>query len=656
MNKINYPSMGAILAYLNQVYDILSFFLSIFDVISDILITREFYLQERWSFFYISVAIFFIAQLCYSCLFLALYDDAGSIWQKIIQFCMIFPIAQAVPAIIWLQSFNFAWLDKLFRLLKLRVHKPPATPSVQPNKLKAFINRKLLTSGGFLVESVVESIPQCLLQMVAIVTLGFSQLSTLQLVSFLLSLISIASKSVVGSYSFHYPTFIFNIFCFITDLFAVFCLVSWLFLPITPEISHLAPLNSLWYIKETILISIILTFLLSLAVMAIADGIHSGVIHWRNLLQRSFHVKVLGSAAICMAGLLLAGPFLCFIEATKFALLPLLLCQPIEQKFARFYSYYVHLFDFLYSRNDYSTHGAIKINNSYATIKKKLGVVNSEIARRLEKWGSVHLYSMERDLGKERTEKLMASLPQYKALATQEFNFTKFRELNGSTMAEYWRSYVKLGGKEASQRQRAAHAHYNSLSSFYVEYFLAYFMPYVAVPVPMLCQFYSWLYPLACFALTPRAHIPTLQYSLSVCLMGLYLILALCSLPAIQFRLIHFHMWDGTRILGEPSTGWVKQMQRVFVQQYDNNTAAIVLAVANARANHNSEIKNSMDNLIPLILEYGEMAVHSSDAPALKQFIAHSNTFKALAADKPKIKPKYVKKVKPKSRRTLKRD
>ena len=61
--------------------------------------------------------------------------------------------------------------------------------------------RKLATHGGFLIEAVLESIPQALLQTCFIVATG--QYTMLNVYSIAVSLINIASKSVLISYNLH---------------------------------------------------------------------------------------------------------------------------------------------------------------------------------------------------------------------------------------------------------------------------------------------------------------------------------------------------------------------------------------------------------------------------------------------------------------------
>jgi hypothetical protein len=64
--------------------------------------------------------------------------------------------------------------------------------------------------GGFLVESVVEAVPQSILQMVAMVVSG--QVSAISVFSVVTSMVSVASHGLMVSYSIDRPTFVFNFF------------------------------------------------------------------------------------------------------------------------------------------------------------------------------------------------------------------------------------------------------------------------------------------------------------------------------------------------------------------------------------------------------------------------------------------------------------
>jgi hypothetical protein len=88
-----------------------------------------------------------------------------------------------------------------------------------------------------------------IIQMIAIVT--FKEIHIVNIVSILFSIISVASKCVVISYSPHRPTFVFNFFCFFGDIFKFFCKFFFIFiLPILYFLEGGAQLAKLYMIKN----------------------------------------------------------------------------------------------------------------------------------------------------------------------------------------------------------------------------------------------------------------------------------------------------------------------------------------------------------------------------------------------------------------------
>ena len=74
----------------------------------------------------------------------------------------------------------------------------------------------MIVAPGFLVEALVEAIPQCSLQVAAVVLA--SDASALNVFSILLSLAVIASKGWLAAYSLHRPTFVFNSLAIAADV------------------------------------------------------------------------------------------------------------------------------------------------------------------------------------------------------------------------------------------------------------------------------------------------------------------------------------------------------------------------------------------------------------------------------------------------------
>jgi hypothetical protein len=101
-----------------------------------------------------------------------------------------------VPLLIWLQAFRFPAVDAVFRSLSLTTETPTYAPR-DADPLKVYLSKKLRTHGGFLVESMVEAVPQSILQMVGLVLTD--SISEVSLFSVCLSILSVASKGYVVS-------------------------------------------------------------------------------------------------------------------------------------------------------------------------------------------------------------------------------------------------------------------------------------------------------------------------------------------------------------------------------------------------------------------------------------------------------------------------
>lgn len=144
-------------------------------------------------------------------------------------------------------------------------------------------------TGGFLIESVLEAIPQSILQMVFIVSQNSA--SPLNIASVLMSIISVASKSFLLSFSAHRPTFVLNICCITADIISAFATASWLaFRPpsavgFSSLLSSLLstsplsrdPISSLWMTLATIFFFACLPTCLLAAIAFISNHIASAM-------------------------------------------------------------------------------------------------------------------------------------------------------------------------------------------------------------------------------------------------------------------------------------------------------------------------------------------------------------------------------------------
>lgn len=285
-------------------------------------------------------------------------------------FLIALSFGQLVPMIIWVDGFRFEWFTRILRSVALQ---PPAASSTLPNAdpLKTYIKRKIRTHGGFLVESLIESVPQSILQMAGLIINETN--NPVAIFSLCMSMVSVASKGLVLSYSIHRPTFVFNFLAFAADVCGVFATVAWIFIAppsqsdhgvffMTPPVNKLA---QLWVYKALMLCVLwyflvlgifICVFLDEMNCDRYASGARKRQLMIQNFIFLSF-LFVFGHLIYlpCMiaVGSVLAhrysslSPSLPQVEGLKFTLLPLFVFKSLSNEYASNASLYGRLFDWL---------------------------------------------------------------------------------------------------------------------------------------------------------------------------------------------------------------------------------------------------------------------------------------------------------------------
>ena len=215
----------------NVAYDIFTIFISLADVTTDVIVLIDFYNKDRMQFFGISLAILILAQCSYSIAFAAKYDTISrwNLCQSISTFCCCLPFGTIVAFIMYfgseesgLQCFNdfLKWDLDLDTGSSFDVNH-------NDSKMMKFVKRKLDKHLGFILEAAVEAFPQSLLQIIAIVY--FQEANYISIISILLSMFSVMSKSLILSQGIEKYTFIWTWLCVVTDFFGIFFTLSWVF-------------------------------------------------------------------------------------------------------------------------------------------------------------------------------------------------------------------------------------------------------------------------------------------------------------------------------------------------------------------------------------------------------------------------------------------
>lgn len=165
--------------------DIIVVIFSLVDIVLDLLVCKQFYETNRMTYFYISIVIFFIAQLSYSFLFVATWGKNLTPGYKMLTFFLILPFGQFVPFFTWIESFHFNSLDVFIKWTGLTptsetsesIHNVGNTSIAtgagaggENDMLWDYIQHKYQSHAGFVAEALAEAIPQCILQTIALIT------------------------------------------------------------------------------------------------------------------------------------------------------------------------------------------------------------------------------------------------------------------------------------------------------------------------------------------------------------------------------------------------------------------------------------------------------------------------------------------------------
>ena len=155
--------------------------------------------------------MFDLLECCYSFLFSLHWGKDFTSPEKCLIFFVVLPFGQFVPFLAWIESFEFAWVDRIFKYLGLHTNGSANDEAERQfeeaggDLLYQYIQRKFYSHGGFLVEALAEAIPQSILQTIAV--LYFGEATPLFIVSIFVSICVISSKGYLISYSMRFQFF-----------------------------------------------------------------------------------------------------------------------------------------------------------------------------------------------------------------------------------------------------------------------------------------------------------------------------------------------------------------------------------------------------------------------------------------------------------------
>ena len=212
-------------------YDILTIFISIADVTTDVIVLIDFYNKDRMIFFGISLGILILAQCSFSIAFAVRYNtlDSWDAWMATVAFCCCLPFGTLVAFIMYFGS-EESTFDCLWHCLNYDLDLSASSwfsANDKDSKMMKFVKGKLDKHLGFILEAAIEAFPQSLLQIIAIVY--YQEANYISIMSILLSMFSVMSKSLILSQGAEKYTFIWTWLCVVTDFFGIFFTVTWVF-------------------------------------------------------------------------------------------------------------------------------------------------------------------------------------------------------------------------------------------------------------------------------------------------------------------------------------------------------------------------------------------------------------------------------------------
>eukprot|EP01084_Bolivina_argentea_P265893 450843_1 len=426
--------------WFDKVYDGLICAFSFIDIFCDVAVTMQFYNKGHMIFFWISVFILFLAQISYSVLICLSLDpilhrrfDHKSYKERnsernrkyVILFLTVLPFGQLVPLYLLISNAFPKQFDKLYKwggyknmlhqmqenLFFVNDTQPESfkhnirrrkkyditctlttsddenndTISNESDPLSLYIRHKLMSHLGFIIEAVIEAIPQSILQMIFLImySSNYDSVSTINLISIFMSMIVVTSKGTILSYSIYRSAAIFNFLCFAIDIFGIFCVVSWLFCA-NPQTNYNNKLfeyelcgYKMWsssYYYFTILRQILQCVFIG-GMCAICLGLSDSYRYasnqpWRKWFE-IFFIAVIFS--------LIFFPIALICLMIRFTLLPLLVLRVFDHSQNKSFQFYNTLFSFLTDSSSLSQiHNKLLISNwmlaKIATNSNNIGV------------------------------------------------------------------------------------------------------------------------------------------------------------------------------------------------------------------------------------------------------------------------------------------
>lgn len=237
------------MSVLDWTYDIVSALLCICDMCTDYYVTYQFLVTDHTNFFWCSVGILCTSQLVYTLTFLITLGDGLDPCLQFVFFICLLPLSPFLSVIMWL-----SWIGVCKFGLQGKVRDKQSLASWLIDKSEAHL--------GFVIEAFWEALCMSILQMIFILIDGNP--SYINVISFVLSMLSVCAKSITFSYAVDKYVFLFNWLCTFIDAFSIYSICAWVFFDQNPffvfngaresstlfeNVQALAILNTFWIFK-----------------------------------------------------------------------------------------------------------------------------------------------------------------------------------------------------------------------------------------------------------------------------------------------------------------------------------------------------------------------------------------------------------------------
>ena len=233
--------------------------ISMIDICSDVIVAWQFYSEGHMLWFWLVMASLLVSNCCYTFFFIEEYWRCSNRYfgtrsldyPRYATYPAVFLIGQLIPTIVWYaetgdqeekrKTNTNSEHQPLSRSRRRR--REPGTQSQQNggtladqeleeiaketaviDKMQSTMQDHIKSHALFYVETVVESIPQSIVQLLAVTFLG--EATNMQLFSMSLSLCSIVSKAYLVAQSSDLRVFAFKFFCAAHDVFSLFYVFS----------------------------------------------------------------------------------------------------------------------------------------------------------------------------------------------------------------------------------------------------------------------------------------------------------------------------------------------------------------------------------------------------------------------------------------------